>query len=92
MVEEEISETLVTEEVFEADAEDSEENTPTLKAGEFSGSKEEEKEEIQQLHTKYQRPVPVIDHRLLAGKLARVRLVERSSPNRMCAGSGRGTV
>ena len=70
VVEEETSETLVTEEVFEADAEDSEENTPTLKAGEFSGSKEEEKEEIQQLHTKYQRPVPVIDHRLLAGKLA----------------------
>lgn len=70
VVKEEISETLVTEEVFEADAEDSEENTPTLKAGEFSGSKEEEKEEIQQLHTKYQRPVPVIDHRLLAGKLA----------------------
>lgn len=73
IIQEEISETVITEEVFEADSEDSEdseENIPTLKAGEFSGNKEEEKEEIQQLHTKHQRPVPVIDHRLLAGKLA----------------------
>ena len=67
IIQEEISETVITEEVFEAD---SEENTPTLKAGEFSGTKEEEKEEIQQLHTKHPRPIPVIDHRLLAGKLA----------------------
>lgn len=70
IIQEEISETMITEEVFEADSEDSEENIPTLKAGEFSGDKEEEKEEIQQLHTKHPRPVPVIDHRLLAGKLA----------------------
>lgn len=73
IIQEEISETVITEEVFEADSEDSEdseENIPTLKAGEFSGDKEEEKEEIQQLHTKHPRPVPVIDHRLLAGKLA----------------------
>lgn len=73
IIQEEISETAITEEVFEADSEDSEdseENIPTLKAGEFSGDKEEEKEEIQQLHTKHPRPVPVIDHRLLAGKLA----------------------
>lgn len=67
VIEEEISETVITEEVSE---DDSEENTPTLKAGEFAGSKEEEKEEIQQLHTKHPRPIPVIDHRLLAGKLA----------------------
>lgn len=70
VVREEISETIVTEEIFVAETEESEENIPTLKAGEFAGSKEEEKEEVQQLHTKYQRPVPVIDHRLLAGKLA----------------------
>lgn len=73
IIQEEISETVITEEVFEADSEDSEdseENIPTLKAGEFSGDKEEEKEEIQQLHTKHPRPVPVIDHRLLVGKLA----------------------
>lgn len=73
VIQEEISETVIPEEVLKADTEateDAEENTPTLKAGEFSGSKEEEKEEIQQLHTKYHRPVPVIDHRLLAGKLA----------------------
>lgn len=40
--------------------------------GEFSTApKEEEKEEVQPLHTKHPRPeVPVIDHRLLAGKLA----------------------
>lgn len=44
----------------------------TLKAGEFSvpEPKEEEKEEVQQLHTKHARPEPVIDHRLLAGKLS----------------------
>lgn len=70
VVREEISETIVTEEIFVAETEEAEENIPTLKAGEFAGSKEEEKEEVQQLHTKYQRPVPVIDHRLLAGKLA----------------------
>ena len=73
IIQEEISETVIMEEVFEADSEDSEdseESIPTLKAGEFSGDKEEEKEEIQQLHTKHPRPVPVIDHRLLAGKLA----------------------
>lgn len=70
VVREDISETIVTEEIFVAETEEAEENIPTLKAGEFAGSKEEEKEEVQQLHTKYQRPVPVIDHRLLAGKLA----------------------
>ena len=76
VIQEEISETVITEEVTgeiaenSDDSDDSEKNIPTLKAGEFSGSKEEEKEEIQQLHTKYQRPIPVIDHRLLAGKLA----------------------
>lgn len=70
VVREDISETIVTEEVFVTETEEAEENIPTLKAGEFAGSKEEEKEEVQQLHTKYQRPVPVIDHRLLAGKLA----------------------
>ncbi|NCE72549.1 regulatory iron-sulfur-containing complex subunit RicT [Odoribacter sp. Z80] len=42
-----------------------------IEAGEFSVSKEEEKEEVQQLHTKHPQPeVPVIDHRLLAGKLS----------------------
>ena len=73
IIQEEISETVITEEVFEADSEDSEdseENIPTLKAGEFSGDKEEEKEEIKQVHTKHPRPVPVNEHRLLAGKLA----------------------
>lgn len=42
-----------------------------IEAGEFSTSKEEEVEEVQQLHTKHPQPeVPVIDHRLLAGKLS----------------------
>ena len=42
----------------------------TIEAGEFSASsKEEEKEEIQPLHNKHPHPEPVIDHRLLAGKL-----------------------
>ncbi len=42
-----------------------------IEAGEFSSiQKEEEPEEIQELHTKHPRKeVPVIDHRLLAGKL-----------------------
>lgn len=40
------------------------------KENHFSASfKEEEKEEIQPLHTKHPRPTPMIDHRLLAGKL-----------------------
>ncbi|MDE6451604.1 MAG: hypothetical protein K2L23_04820 [Odoribacter sp.] len=53
------------------ETEDDKEETP-LKAGEFSVPKqeEEEKEEVQQLHTKHVRPEPVIDHRLLAGKLS----------------------
>lgn len=44
----------------------------TIEAGEFTArKKEEDVEEIQPLHTKYPRPeMPVIDHRLLAGKLA----------------------
>ena len=42
-----------------------------IEAGEFTvPKKEEEEEEIQELHTKHpRRDVPVIDHRLLAGKL-----------------------
>ena len=42
-----------------------------IEAGEFTvPKKEEEEEEIQKLHTKHpRRDVPVIDHRLLAGKL-----------------------
>lgn len=42
-----------------------------IEAGEFTPiGKEEEEEEIQQLHSRHPRPeVPVIDHRLLAGKL-----------------------
>lgn len=44
----------------------------TIESGEFTArKKEEDVEEIQPLHTKYPRPeMPVIDHRLLAGKLA----------------------
>ena len=43
-----------------------------IEAGEFTTNKaEEDQEEVQPLHSKYPRPeIPVIDHRLLAGKLA----------------------
>lgn len=41
-----------------------------IEAGEFAVTKkEEEEEEVQQLHTRHPHPEPVIDHRLLAGKL-----------------------
>lgn len=47
------------------------EEAETIEAGEFkSEKKEEDIEEIQPLHTKHPKPeIPVIDHRLLAGKL-----------------------
>lgn len=71
VIEENGSETMITEEIVITETEDTEENTPVIKAGEFAGSKkEDEGEEIQQLHTKHPRPIPVIDHRLLAGKLS----------------------
>ena len=72
VVEETISTTII-EEVIVTEAEDDteDESLTTIKAGEFSGDKkEDEGEEVQQLHTKYQRPIPVIDHRLLVGKLS----------------------
>lgn len=48
-----------------------EEETELIEAGEFSTpKKEEEEEEVQQLHTRHPHPEPVIDHRLLAGKLS----------------------
>lgn len=47
-----------------------EDKTEIIGASEFSAAKkEEEEEEVQQLHTKHPHPEPVIDHRLLAGKL-----------------------
>lgn len=68
--EEKISETVIIKEISITDNE-SDKTTPIIKSGEFpSGKKEEEKEEVQQLHTKHPQPIPVIDHRLLAGKLA----------------------
>lgn len=71
VIEENGSEITITEEIIITETDDTEKNTPTIKAGEFAGSKkEDEGEEIQQLHTKHPRPIPVIDHRLLAGKLA----------------------
>ncbi len=45
-----------------------EDKTEIIGASEFSAAKKEE-EEVQQLHTKHPHPEPVIDHRLLAGKL-----------------------
>lgn len=70
--------TAITEEITieEVQGNNSEEEDilETIEAGEFtSGKKEEkeEKEEIQELHSKHPRPeIPVIDHRLLAGKLS----------------------
>lgn len=54
------------------ETEDSSDAIETIEAGEFTTlKKEDEEEEVQQLHFKYPRPeIPVIDHRLLAGKLA----------------------
>ncbi len=47
-----------------------EDKTEIIGASEFSAAKkEEEEEEVQQLHTKHPHPEPVIDHRLLVGKL-----------------------
>lgn len=55
---------------FTEEADDEKEEEP-LKAGEFAVPKQEEEvEEVQQLHTRNPRPEPVIDHRLLAGKLS----------------------
>lgn len=57
--------------VTEEDIQEVEGTVEVLKAGEFAGGKkEDEKEEVQPLHTKHPRPIPVIDHRLLAGKLS----------------------
>lgn len=70
VLEEAITDTPMMEETSTTEKE-MDEIAPIIKSGEFpSGKKEEEKEEIQQLHTKHPRPIPVIDHRLLAGKLA----------------------
>jgi len=51
---------------------DETDETEKIGAGEFSTSRQEEedKEDIQPLHTKHPHPEPVIDHRLLAGKLS----------------------
>lgn len=55
-------------EITEETEEDEEEQS--VKAGEFTpAKKDDDQEEIQQLHTKHPKPIPVIDHRLLAGKL-----------------------
>lgn len=55
---------------FTEETDDEKEEEP-LKAGEFAAQKQEEEvEEVQQLHSKHARPEPVIDHRLLAGKLS----------------------
>lgn len=52
--------------------EEDNDTTETVEAGEFSKPKsdKEDEEEVQELHSKHARPeMPVIDHRLLAGKL-----------------------
>ncbi len=58
---------FIQEEVFEEE----EQEEIIIEAGEFSAEKkDDDQEEIPQLHTKHPRPeIPVIDHRLLAGKL-----------------------
>lgn len=63
--------TVEEETSIKANEEAEEVEAIAIEAGEFSPlRKEEEKEEIQPLHFKYPRPeIPVIDHRLLAGKL-----------------------
>lgn len=74
--EEEIIIESETRDEYPAEPEEAElpEETETSEAEEFSAPKKEEKEEveeIQPLHSKYPRPeIPVIDHRLLAGKLS----------------------
>lgn len=75
--EEEIQETIeviVVEETEETSSVEEEEEkvTEVIESGEtFKNKKEEEVEEIQPLHTKHPQPlIPIIDHRLLAGKLA----------------------
>lgn len=73
-------EITIEEEIVKANEEDTssdteEDNDPAgvvIEAGEFSKPKsdKEEEEEVQELHSKRPRPeMPVIDHRLLAGKL-----------------------
>lgn len=66
--EEPTEETVEIEEIEETEEI---EKIEIIEAGEFTvPKKEEEEEEIQELHTKHPRQeVPVIDHRLLAGKL-----------------------
>jgi len=68
---EEIREEISVETETEIAPEDNEDSgDEKIKAGEFTpAAKEEETEEIQQPHTRHPKPVPVIDHRLLAGKL-----------------------
>ena len=72
MIREEI--TIEVEETDKIEEEVTEETDKVelIEAGEFSTPKkgEEEEEEVQQLHTKHPHPEPVIDHRLLAGKLS----------------------
>ena len=55
------------------DSEEDNDTIETIEAGEFSKPKsdKEDEEEVQELHTKHLRPeIPVIDHRLLPGKLS----------------------
>lgn len=73
----EVTESLSVEELQETElqeienAEEKDEILETIKAGElFQAKKEEEVEEVQPLHTKHPHPIPVIDHRLLVGKLS----------------------
>ncbi|MEG0795881.1 MAG: regulatory iron-sulfur-containing complex subunit RicT [Odoribacter sp.] len=70
----EIKEEIVVEE-FEEEEEESDEMeaSEAIEAGEFAPQKkkEDEEEEVQPLHTKHPRPdIPIIDHRLLSGKLS----------------------
>lgn len=64
--------TGITEaEEISIEEETEEEEVVPIEAGEFTApQKKEEEEEIQPLHTKHRKPEPVIDHRLLAGKLS----------------------
>lgn len=67
-----VEEELIVEkvEITEETAAEDEGEEQNVKAGEFTAAKkDDDQEEIQQLHTRHPKPIPVIDHRLLAGKL-----------------------
>lgn len=72
VIREEITIKVEETDKIEEEATEETDKVELIEAGEFSTPKkgEEEEEEVQQLHTKHPHPEPVIDHRLLAGKLS----------------------